>query len=583
MTFRRRDYPELLEGILTSLAGGVSAEAHPYPPPGDADNPRMELEAPPARLLVSVYGARNGASFRFRTGSDVKLSPDGAAVLWSEDGARPDPGTLVEISYQRRDARSRLTDLEVGGVARTIVEAVARETAQVHAELQAVYEAAFLETATGRSLDNVVALVGVERVPAGRARTSLSFTRDPGSPGTITIAAGTRVMDANVQIEYQTVATVTLSPAQTRVNVEALDVEPGNAPVAANVLTILPVPIAGIVAVTNPAPAGRAESGETDEELRARARAFLQGSEQGTIGALRSALARQGLRGEIVEPSDRPGVVVIKPIAGTLTPEQREQLLAAIDDARPAGVRVELELATAPAAVDLALEVRTGDGLADSARRAAHEKVRESVTDYLAHLRMDEDARINQIVGLVLGVAGVEDVTLVSARLHLPDGTIQDRLDAGAGTIRLAGVPTALADLSLADPGLPTRADLRILFPASQPAPDRNQVAAALEAAFAYLGERAAAEDPAERRTLSFGKLLLVLPAPVGGQQALAAYDAAPEPKAALPTDAGAYQVSLFIEQANGLTRMLTTPADSYVFGPRERLALNSVNLEVAS
>lgn len=581
MTFRRRDYPELLEGILTSLAGGVSAEAHPFPPPGDADVPRMELEAPPARLLVSVYGARNGASFRFRTGTDVELSPDGAALLWREGGARPDPGTLVEISYQRRDARTQLTDLEVGGVARTIVEAVARETAQVHAELQGVYEAAFLETATGRSLDNVVALVGVERVPAGRARTSLSFTRDTGSSGTITIAAGTRVMDANVQIEYQTVATVTLSPAQTRVNVEALDVEPGNAPVAANVLTILPVPIAGIVSVTNPAPAGRAESGETDEELRARARAFLQGSEQGTIGALRSALARQGLRGEIVEPPERPGVVVIKPIAGALTPEQREQLLAAIEDARPAGVRVELELATPPAAVDLALEVRTGDGLADSARRAAHEKVREAVTDYLANLPMDEDARINQIVGLVLRVAGVEDVTLVSARLHLPDGTIQDPLDAGAGIIRLAGVPTALADLSLADPGLPTRADLRILFPASEPAPDRNQVAAALEAAFAYLGERAAAEDPADRRTLSFGKLLLALPAPVGGQQALAAYDAA-EPKPALPTDAGAYQVSLFIEQANGLTRMLTTFADSYVLGPRERLALNSVNLDVA-
>jgi hypothetical protein len=583
MTFRRRDYPELLEGILTSLAGGVSAEAHPFPPPGDADNPRMELDAPPARLLVSVHGARNGASFRFRTGSDVELSPDGAAVLWRQGGQRPDPGTLVEIAYLRRDAKSQLTDLEVGGIARTIVEAVARETAQVHAELQAVYEAAFLETATGRSLDNVVALVGVERVTPGRARTKLSFTRDPGSAGAITIAAGTRVMDASVQTEYETVETVTLSPAQTRVSVDALDVEPGNAPVAANVLTILPVPIAGIVAVTNPAPAGRAEAGETDEELRTRARAFLQGSERATVGALRSALARQGVRGEIVEPADRPGVVIIKPIAGTLTPERREQLLAAIDDARPAGVRVELELATPPAGVDLVLELRTGAGLADGARRAAHEEVREVVTDYLARLRMDEDARINQIVGLVLGVAGVEDVTLVSARLHLPDGTTADPLDTAEGTIKLAGVPTALADLSIADPNLPTRADLRILFPASAPAPDRNEVTAAVEAAFAYLGERAAAEDPIDQRTLSFGKLLLALPGPVGGEKTLAAHDAAPNPKPALPTASGVYQVSLFIEQANGLTRMLTTPADSYLLGPRERLALNSVNIDVAS
>jgi hypothetical protein len=582
MTFRRREYPELLEGILTSLAGGVTAEAHPFPPPGDSDTPRTELDAPPARLLVSVHGARNGASFRFRTGSDVQLSPDGAAVLWLQRGARPDPGTLVEVAYLRRDAKSQLTDLEVGSVARTVVEAVARETARVHAELQGVYEAAFLETATGRSLDNVVALVGVERVPPGRARTGLSFTRDPATPGTITIPAGTRVMDAGVQTEYETVETVTLSPAQTRVNVDALDVEPGNSPVAANVLTVLPVPIAGIVAVTNPAPAGRAESGETDEELRTRARAFLQGSERGTIGALRSALARQGIRGEIVEPPERPGVVIIKPIAGALTPERREQLLAAIDDARPAGVRVELELATPPAAVDLALEIRTGAGLADSARRAAHASVRDVVTDFLAHVPMDEDARINQIVGLVLGVPGVEDVTIVSARLHLPDGTIEDRLDAAEGAVRLAGVPTALADLSIADPSLPTRADLRILFPAGEPAPDRNEVTAALEAAFAYLGERSAAEDSADLRTLSFGKLLLVLPGPVGAHQTLAAHDAAPDPKPALLATSGPYQVSLFVEQANGLTRMLTSPADSYVLGPRERLALNSVNIEVA-
>jgi hypothetical protein len=82
---------------------------------------------------------------------------------------------------------------------------------------------------------------------------------------------------------------------------------------------------------------------------------------------------------------------------------------------------------------------------------------------------------------------------------------------------------------------------------------------------------------------LSFGKLLLVLPGPVGAQQTLAAHDSAPDPKPALPASSGPYQVSLFVEQANGLTRMLTAPADSYVLGPRERLALNSVNIDVAS
>ena len=588
MSFRRRDYPELLETMLTSLAGGVAAEAHPFPPPGSAEGDaalRMDLARPPAAVLVSVHGARNGASFRFRPGPDVQLSPDGAALLWTSGGARPDAGTLVEVNYLRRDSAARITDVEVGGVARTLVEAVALETARVHAELQAVHDAAFLDTATGRSLDNVVALLGVERVPAGRARAALTFTRAAGATGAITIPAGTRVIDPGVTVEYETVETVTLSPAQARIGVEARDVEPGNAPVAADALTVLPVPIAGIAGVTNPAPAARAPAAESDAELRTRARSFLQGSERATPGALRAALARQGVQGEIAEPPDRPGVVVVTPVAADLPPERREQLLAAIEDARPAGVRVELGLAAAPAAVDLALRIATREGLPETDRRAAHEALRAALTEFFARLPIREDARVNRIAGLALAVPGVEDVTILSATLHRPDGGVEERLDAAAGIIALADIPTRLGDLSIADPGLPTRADLAIRFPLAEAVPDRTAVVAAVEAAFAHLSATAAAAGggTVEARTLSYGKLLRVLPAPVGEGATLAAYDAAPEPKPALPADAGPYEVVLFVAQANGLTRVLSAAGEAYTLGPGERLALNAVTVEPAA
>lgn len=576
MSFRRRDYPEVLETMLTSLAGGVAAEAHPYPPPGgEAPAPRMVLEAPPARLLVSVHGARNGLSYRFKPGEDFELSASGTEVVWKPGAARPDAGTLVEVNYLRRDDPAQLTDFEVGGVARTLVEATAHEAARVHAELEGVYNAAFLETASGRALDHVVALVGVERVPAGRARATLRFNRDPAAAGAITIAAGTRVIDPDVEVEYETVEVVTMSPAQTRVAVEAQDVEPGNPPVAADLLTILPVPIAGIASVTNPAPARRADNAESDAELRTRARSFLQGSERGTIGALKAALARQGIKGEVTEPADRPGVVVIRPVTEALTPERREQLLKAIDDARPAGVRVELATAAAPVGLSLSMLIATGAGLDDKARRAAHEAVREAVAGFFAALPIREDARINRLVGDVLAVAGIEDVTLLSARLLLEGGT-EERLDTATGVIALAGIAVALAELSLADPGLPTRADLSVRFPAAEAAPDQNAVTAALEAAFAQL--TAAAEGGApDAGTLSFGTLLLVLPPPIGAGMTLAAAEAGPVP---LPAGSDNYQVALFIAQANGLTRVLAAPGDSYRLAPRERLALQSVTIE---
>jgi uncharacterized phage protein gp47/JayE len=572
MSFRRRDYPEVLDNLLTALVGGVSAEPHPYPPPGSGSPPRHLLDMPPARRLVSVFGESNGTAFRFRERADCELSPDGTALLWREGGARPDAGTLVHVNYLRQDVPATLTDLEIGGVARTIVEAMGRELARLYAQLEAVYDAAFLDSATRGALDRVVALLGLERVPAERPIATLRFERARGAPGAVTIPAGTRVIDENVEVEYETTATVTMSPAQTHITVAARDLEPANEPVPADTLTEVAMPIAGIVGVTNPAPAARPAQAETDAELRARARNFLHASEKATLGALRNALARQLVQGEISEPADQPGVVLISAVAEDLTPERREQLIAALEDTRPAGVRVKLAQVLAPARVDLELEIATRASLPEPERRAAHEAVRKAVEGYFRALPIREDARVNRIVGLVLAVPGVEDVTLRAARLREGTASI-DVLDAAAGIIALADRPTVLADLGIADPSLPTRADLTIRFPVSVAAPDENAVAAALEAAFAYL---AAAQGP---RHISFGKLLRVLPPPVGQGETLAAHDAA-DPKPALPETAGDYAVTLFVHQASGLTRILAAPGDRHDLSPGERLLLDTLTIE---
>ena len=576
MSFRRRDYPEVLETMLTGLAGGTAAEAHPYPPPGDGT--RSALDAPPADRLVSVYGARNGVSHRFKAGTDVALSADGTTLIWKEAGLKPDPGTLFEVNYLRRDTKGQLTDFEVGSVTRTLVESIARETARVHAEMEGVYRAGFLDTASGRALDNVVALLGVARVPGGRARTEVRFIRDAATPGAITIPQGTRIIDADVSVEYETLEPVTMLPTQRRISVAARDVEPGNSPVPAETLTILPVPVAGIKSVTNPAPAARGGAAETDAELRTRAPSFLQGAERGTIGALNSALARQGLQGEIEEPADRPGVVVVRPVAEALSPERHAQLTRALNDARPAGVRLEIAGVELPVGVDLAVQITTRPGMAETDRRAAHEAVRDAISSYFAALPIKDNASINRIVGDVLAVTGVEDITLVSADLLLAAGA-ESRLNAAGGVIDLAGVASALSDVSISDPLLPTQIDLAVSFPAAQEVPDANQITAALDAAASYLSDRAAGSGTEDQRTFSYGKLLHVLPAPLGDGASLASYDAA-APQPDLPESAGAYAVSLFVAQANGLTRVLAAPDDTYVLGPGERLSLGAVSVE---
>ena len=89
MSFRRKTYPEVAESLLNRLLGGVSGEAHPYPPAKATREPyRHALERPPVDRITAVWGAHNGETFRFAPDADYLLSADGAELEWKAGGAR---------------------------------------------------------------------------------------------------------------------------------------------------------------------------------------------------------------------------------------------------------------------------------------------------------------------------------------------------------------------------------------------------------------------------------------------------------------------------------------------------------------
>lgn len=588
MTFRRRNYPEVLDNLLTTLVGGVAAEAHPFPP-SDAGSLNHPLQQPPVRAIVSVYGIRNGEQKLFRAGSDYQLEADKQTLRWISADVVPDAGSLVYVNYLREDVVPSLTDLQVGSVTRTLSESIALEMARLYAQMEAVYKAGFVDTATGGSLDKVVSLLDIRRFKGTRPSAKIRFSRVDGARGTITIQAGARLLDEQVKFEYETTETVTMSENQNTVMVTARDLEPGNEPVAADTLTILAVPIAGIGGVTNPAPASRAAADETDAELRTRAKNFLHGSERATLGALRQALVENGIRGDIDDTV--PGLIRVRPHGDDLTPEQLKKLETELDATRPAGVRLVMETPLLPLVVDLRLRLVTAAKTVEADLRAAHNQVREAVREYFDKLETRADASINQIVGRVLAVPNVEDVQIEQASTtELVDGAlvVNNRLDVAAGRIGLAGQPTVLGQLHLADSNLPTALDVVISLPAAQAIPVQADVEAALSQAIAYLNTlNAVAFDPADtdaaqKRELSFGKLLQLLPLPGHPAVALASYDAAPD-ASALPTpaDVAPYTVSFYISQASGLTSVIAGASASYALTVSERLLLTSVAIVV--
>ncbi len=570
MTIRRRTFPEVLDNLLVAMTGGSAAEAHPFPPPGSSVPPFQHLlQQPPAADVISLYGSRDGQPHLFRKGVDYKLADNRLAVEWQPGARLPDPGSLVSINYYPNSAQPVLTDLQTGSVVRTLAETVALEMAGLYAQLEAVYQSSFVDTAGGSSLDKVVALLGITRVAGGRAAGEVEFSRAPNSRGAITLPAGTRITTAGGDIEYETTATVTMAPPQNTIRVVARDLEP-NDPLPADVLTVLPVPIDGIATVTNPAPTTVATQDETDTELRERAKNFLYGSERATLGALKNAVSRQGLTAEVEEDADEPGLVRVIPHVdpGQLPPELYQRLLQAIEDARPAGVRVVLDLAraVAPQRVDLAVRLTTTKSLLEQDLRAAQRAVRESVADYFARLPTASAASINRIVGLALSVAGVEDVRILSAQV----GGV-DKLNLAAGTIDIAGAPTVLGELQIADPNLPTLLNAVVIYPSTASPPDRPAIQSALDGLLTALNALNASDSTTpDERTLTYSRLLAGVPLP--------GIAATPDPGEATIAP---YAVRFAITAESGLSRILARQSDAaYTLAPFERISLGGVELQ---
>ena len=279
-------------------------------------------------------------------------------------------------------------------------------------------------------------------------------------------------------------------------------------------------------------------------------------------------------------------MVRITPQTADLPPERVAQLIADLEAARPAGVKVELLGARVPLKVNMDIKLITQPRLPETDLRRAHDAVTKTLTDYFAALPLRADASLNQIVGRVLAVPGVIDAQLLSARVPVINsglGSFEERIDAAAGVIRLAQEPTVLGELHISDPNLPTSVTVVVHFPAAGPTPDPTQTQTALAAALAYLNDLAntpfASGDAVAvaRRTLSLRKILGVLPLPGRAAQTLVDIDAgAPTPTL---SDVAPFIVSAFVQQSNGLTKALLDDGASYALTTGERLGLTALTL----
>ncbi len=341
-------------------------------------------------------------------------------------------------------APPRLTDRNPGSILRTLAESFAREYAVLSRQMESVYNAAFLDTATGGDLDHVAALVGIERRRPTFAAGEVVLARRSPAPADVFIPEGTRISTSDAPpISVVTTEARALRSGGLSVSAPVQAEVEGAAGIArAGTLTVVNRPILGIDSGTNAAALTLGGRAETDESLRRRASRALETSGRATVGSLVGALTTiEGIRPQDVRVTEDhlgfPGLVKVV-VAADLRPEQVEQAAAQLEETRPAGIRLAHNLPVRPAGAP-ALTPEGGRGAGDPPppdtvaigarypiaasvtavpsrldlttqdKVALVDQIGAAVAAFVGDLAVGETLIYNRLISVVMAVEGVRD------------------------------------------------------------------------------------------------------------------------------------------------------------------------------
>lgn len=346
-----RPYQEIVNDILTAIVGGVVNEPIFFDLKQDhypLAKPALDIRA--INGTATPPGTQQSMQYAFQKTVDFVYSQGDNAVAWLPGGVHPDDATTFYVDYFQPNSTSPLTDINVGSVTRTLGEAISREIAIVYQQINQAYLSGFVDTATGKTLDLVVSILDVTRKTKVFAIGLVTFFRDQSLPdGNITIPEGTLLSTTKGDATFVTDELRALQQGQIRIDVpvRASDASKGQVGVVpAGAITTLAQAITGISRVTNFDATVLGSNDETDDQLRARAKALLRGVGKGTLAALIQIVFEEGAAvNEIWDPegsppkTSPPGTVILQI---QTEPERFLNIQSAVQETRAAGIQATL-------------------------------------------------------------------------------------------------------------------------------------------------------------------------------------------------------------------------------------------------
>ncbi len=461
MNFSPRIYEDIVRDVLTTLTKGTVRETL-IVSELDGNIVLDPLKNRPVRRISFLEEYRKdekGKIIKIRfTPADFELVASGLdgeekdTIRFRDGKKSPMVGSSLFVNYYPVEtSKSVLTDINVGSVTRTLMETFSAELTLVEHTMDHIYKSAFLETAEGNALDKVVALVGINRLPAGHPTVKVRFDRALGSGGRITIPSGTALTN-ETGLRYKTLRALVLEPHEIFREVVAGGESTGTLPVLENELNRLETLIAGVSGVTNPQPSSTLTAPETDDELRNRASKALHGVMRGTFDAIKyGLLSMEGVKSVTITefPNGIAGEIMVNVAYSDDSPEVREQVTARIRELRPAGVRVLQGEATKKTVDIHAGFTLGGSGVDESTLDSIKSSVEMSLENYLLNIAPGGTARQAKMTSLIM-----TDERIVDASISLIiDSTEETQYTLGDNEVFDVVLPVVFTDISTEDGG----------------------------------------------------------------------------------------------------------------------------------
>lgn len=308
---------------------------------------------------------------------------------------------LNEMKVQAKAQFGQEIDLTDTSPLLKFLESTALELFRVWESAESLYYSGYIDTATGTSLDRVVKLIGVIRIPATKATGEVTFT----GTNDVTVPVGIRV-STNTGVVFVTTEEGVVAGGSVDIDVEAEEYgDEGN--VTATSITTLIDNITGISSISNAAPTTGGEDVESDSELRLRAALSLEGLGKATLAAIEAAvLAIPGVtKVTVTENTTTHSVEVV--LKGLTPPDS--DVDDAIDDTRAAGIAATWKNPT-PITIYIDTTVACTNEPADAATQ-----VENMILAYISGLEIGDDVIYSKLYDIIFNqFSWVDDVTALT-------------------------------------------------------------------------------------------------------------------------------------------------------------------------